>query len=608
MVLDGVLVEPEITWLGLARDKVATFTVPGTPPPGAFTLTAPASGATNQPSSVTLSWGTSVGAASYAYCLDTTLNGACNGTWPSVGAATSATVSGLTGGATYEWQVRATNATGTTDATGAWRTFTVAAAAPLVKTSPASGTTGLGSPVILTWASTLTNVAYTVCWDQTPDGACSGVWWPNGQSLVKWLENLAPGTYYWQVRAQTPTGYVYADGEPTYWAFTVGSDPMAEAGASGPSAGDGLMRRPSDEPSAWPIGAPLAIALLTLVGVLGLRRSRPRRVRQWAVPAWLSLLALLWPAGVAAQGGERVEYYHLDALGSVRVVTDASGQVVRRHDFGPFGEEVAPTHPNPERKLFTGHERDAETALDYFGARYYRADVGRFTTVDPAQTISENLVDPQRWNRYAYVTNNPLKFTDPDGKNPLLIAGGIGAAVYGGFAIYQNVSHGLPWYNNVGVEATKGLLVGATLGLAAPAVAAGEAALAAGGTASLWGLAPAARGLAVEAMEGGNLGNFPVIDKFANGVATSIKSLDLGAASYQSGGALLSRVTGYVDKLASFNGASYGGFTVAAQDIASRVLLLVVPPGASAAQAKALQAAIEYGRSVGVTVMTKVAQ
>jgi len=197
MVLDGVLVEPEITWLGLARDKVATFTVPGTPPPGAFTLTAPASGATNQPTSVTLSWGTSSGAASYAYCLDTTLNGACNGTWPSVGAATSATVSGLTGGATYEWQVRATNATGTTDATGAWRTFTVAAAAPLVKTSPASGTTGLGSPVIVTWASTLTNVAYTVCWDQAPDGACSGVWWPNGQSLVTWLENLAPGTYYW---------------------------------------------------------------------------------------------------------------------------------------------------------------------------------------------------------------------------------------------------------------------------------------------------------------------------------------------------------------------------------------------------------------------------
>ena len=457
-----------------------------TPPPGPFTLTTPASGATNQPTSVTLSWGTSSGAVSYTYCLDTTLGGSCSGTWQSAGAATSVTVSGLTSGATYEWHVRATNGTGTTDATGAWRTFTVAAAAPLTKTSPASGTTGLGSPVILTWTSTLTNVAYTVCWDQTPDGTCSGVWWPNGQSTVKWLENLAPGTYYWQVRAQTPTGYVYADGEPTYWSFTVGSgqeaasDPTDDPGAAVSSGG---MTRGAGAGTLGPMlgGADGAAWLLALTALLGVRRSRARRVRAWALPAWVSVVALLWPAAVAAQTpGTRVEYYHLDALGSVRAVTDASGQVVRRHDFAPFGEEVAPTHPNPERKLFTGQERDAETALDYFGARYYRSDIGRFTTVDPELNVKEALVDPQRWNRYAYVTNNPLKFTDPDGKNPLLIAGGIGAAVYGGWAIYQNVSHGQPWYNSVGVEATKGLVVGLTLGLAAPALATAEVGVGAG--------------------------------------------------------------------------------------------------------------------------------
>jgi len=100
----------------------------------------------------------------------------------------------------------------------------------------------------------------------------------------------------------------------------------------------------------------------------------------------------------------------------VRAVTNASGQVVRRHDVTPFGEEVSPTVPNPDKQLFTGHERDAETSLDYFGARYYRAQVGRFTTVDPVYTWQENLVDPQRWNRYAYVRNNPLRWTDPDGR------------------------------------------------------------------------------------------------------------------------------------------------------------------------------------------------
>lgn len=123
---------------------------------------------------------------------------------------------------------------------------------------------------------------------------------------------------------------------------------------------------------------------------------------------------------------------------------------------------------------FTGQKRDGESGLDYFGARYYRADVGRFTTVDPVITFKENLVDRQRWNRYTYVANNPLKYTDPDGKNPLLITGGIGAAVYGGWAIYQNVSHGKSWYNNVGFEAAKGFVVGATLGAAGPALASTE--------------------------------------------------------------------------------------------------------------------------------------
>lgn len=65
---------------------------------------------------------------------------------------------------------------------------------------------------------------------------------------------------------------------------------------------------------------------------------------------------------------------------------------------------------------FTGKERDAETGYDYFGARYYGAKAARFTTIDPAYTSQENLVDPQRWNRYAYVRNNPLRYVDPDGR------------------------------------------------------------------------------------------------------------------------------------------------------------------------------------------------
>ena len=62
----------------------------------------------------------------------------------------------------------------------------------------------------------------------------------------------------------------------------------------------------------------------------------------------------------------------------------------------------------------TGKERDSETGLDYFGARYYGANMGRFMTPDPLMA-SARVSDPQSWNRYSYALNNPLRFIDPDG-------------------------------------------------------------------------------------------------------------------------------------------------------------------------------------------------
>ena len=171
---------------------------------------------------------------------------------------------------------------------------------------------------------------------------------------------------------------------------------------------------------------------LTWLWAAARRRRRTPASRQAQVIAFamrpagvglLALLALLLPTSVLAQPGQVVEYYHLDALGSVRVVTNEAGAVVARHDFLPFGEEWNPPSNAQEKKLFTGHERDAETGLDYFGARYHRPQVGRFTTVDPVYTWSENLVDPQRWNRYAYVRNNPLSWVDPDGRAIELLNG-----------------------------------------------------------------------------------------------------------------------------------------------------------------------------------------
>lgn len=63
---------------------------------------------------------------------------------------------------------------------------------------------------------------------------------------------------------------------------------------------------------------------------------------------------------------------------------------------------------------FTGKERDTETGLDYFLARYYSGAQGRFTSPDP-DNAGSYADDPQSWNGYAYGRNNPLKFVDPDG-------------------------------------------------------------------------------------------------------------------------------------------------------------------------------------------------
>jgi len=110
-----------------------------------------------------------------------------------------------------------------------------------------------------------------------------------------------------------------------------------------------------------------------------------------------------------------------------------------------------------------------DAARPYFGARYYRPNIGRFTTTDPVYTWRENLVDPQRWNRYAYARNNPLRYVDPDGKAiiPVILAA---------WAIYE-----------VGSQLYDAYTLGTTL--ADPSATAGDKAMAAGGFA-LGAIAP----------------------------------------------------------------------------------------------------------------------
>ncbi len=110
-----------------------------------------------------------------------------------------------------------------------------------------------------------------------------------------------------------------------------------------------------------------------------------------------------------------VEYDHLDAIGSVRAVTDADGNVIARHDFLPFGEELAPQTPPADERLFTGQVRDFGTGLDYFHARQLRVDLGRFTTPDPLTDLAWTDPTLGASNAYEYAMSNPLRFVDPSG-------------------------------------------------------------------------------------------------------------------------------------------------------------------------------------------------
>jgi RHS repeat-associated protein len=111
----------------------------------------------------------------------------------------------------------------------------------------------------------------------------------------------------------------------------------------------------------------------------------------------------------------RFVFYHADHLGSPRVILNDTGQVVALHHYLPFGDErPAGTDPTLNTKAFTGHERDTETGLDYMMARYYSSSLGRFMAVDPGDDTHPE--DPQSWNKYSYVRNNPIGMRDPDGR------------------------------------------------------------------------------------------------------------------------------------------------------------------------------------------------
>jgi RHS repeat-associated protein len=114
-----------------------------------------------------------------------------------------------------------------------------------------------------------------------------------------------------------------------------------------------------------------------------------------------------------------VAYYFSDHLKTASVVTDAAGNIKNDSDFYPWGGELQFLANDSNHYKFTGKERDTESGLDYFGARYYSNGLGRFVTPDwaakPAAIPYAEYADPQSLNLYSYVRNIPTSGADVDG-------------------------------------------------------------------------------------------------------------------------------------------------------------------------------------------------
>ena len=119
-----------------------------------------------------------------------------------------------------------------------------------------------------------------------------------------------------------------------------------------------------------------------------------------------------YPAAGAMRIDSTLYYILKDHLGSASVVTNASGTVVGEQRYYPYGETRFTTGTIFTDKLFTGQREITGLGIYHYNARFYSPKIGRFLSPD---TIVPGAANPQAYNRYSYVLNNPLRYTDPTG-------------------------------------------------------------------------------------------------------------------------------------------------------------------------------------------------
>ena len=187
-----------------------------------------------------------------------------------------------------------------------------------------------------------------------------------------------------------------------------------------------------------------------------------------------------------------IRYQHANYLGSIALELDETARIISYEEYSPYGnttyQAVRSALETPKRFRHSGKERDAETGLYYYGARYYAPWLARWISCD--QSL-DDMDGPVGQHRYAYSRGNPITFGDPDGRAVNLAAAGVGVLIGGvGGAIIGawRAKPGERWAaagKGAAIGAVTGGLAGLTFGAslaATGAVGIGGTALATGGT------------------------------------------------------------------------------------------------------------------------------
>jgi large repetitive protein len=315
-------------------------------------------------------------------------------------------------------------------------------------------------------------------------------------------------------------------------------------------------------------------------------------------------------------------FYAYDGHGNVRFLTNESGQVTDTYVYDAFGTLITATGTTNNRYRYTGEQFDPALGLYYLRARLLNPLTGRFWTQDSYQGMNQ---EPGSLHKYLYATSDPANNLDPSGRESLaeisistsIRSGLVGMAVGAPFRAYNAAMQFRAGVDlgTIAYDASIGVLTDGALGAALPGLGsfaarftpiarAGQLLQRAAG--SVWNATPFVRGRLIEEGILGRLPstlqagvkNFPVIDDFFRGVATSIKSIDVTAKTYQNTSSLIYKIMRDAGKLAAFDGAEYGGYQVAAHEVEKRVLVVVVEEGAvTAEQAEALVQATRQARA-----------